>query len=69
MFAIPVIHYCLALLVNIVSKVDRNFWKVLTIHGAHHLKSNVDWLYLLRHLGGRGFISIAAEFEKRPFVS
>ena len=31
---------------------------MLTIHGAHHLKSNVDQLYLHRRLGVRGLYQL-----------
>ena len=31
--------------------------KVMTMHGALHNKSDVDWVYLSREMGGRGLIS------------
>ena len=36
---------------------------MLSMHGAHHIKSNVDWLYLPRKYGGRGFISLVDVVE------
>ena len=37
------------------------------MNGAHHLKANIDHLYLPRHFGGRGFLSLldVVECEKR----
>ena len=74
MFAVPVIRYSAALLgwtLSEITNIERKFRKVLTIHGAHNLKSDVDRLYLPRRLGGRGFISIAdvIECEKRSFAT
>ena len=74
MFAVPVIQYSAALLgwtLSEITNIERKFRKVLTMHGAHHLKSDVDRLYLPRRLGGGGFISIAdvIECEKRSFAT
>ena len=38
--------------------LDRTTRKTMTMHGAFHPKSDVDRLYLKRHEGGRGLISI-----------
>ena len=37
------------------------------MNGAHHLKADINRLYLPRHLGGRGFVSLldVVECEKR----
>ena len=37
--------------------MDRTTRKLLTIYGAFHPNSDVDWLYLPRAMGGRGLIS------------
>jgi len=37
-----------------MQKRDRKRWKLLTIHGQHHPKADVDRLYVSRKQGGRG---------------
>ena len=74
MFAVPVIWYSAALLgwtLSEITNTERKFGEVLTMHGAHHLKSDANQLYLPRQMGGRGFISTAdvIECEKRSFVT
>ena len=61
MFAVPVIRYSAALLgwtLSEITNIERKFRKVLTMHGAHHLKSDVDRLYLPRRLGGRALFQL-----------
>ena len=41
-----------------LNSIDRNTWKMISLHSAFHLKSGVDRLYLTRREGGRGLISI-----------
>ena len=41
-----------------LKSVDRTTRKTMTMYGAFHPKSDVDRLYLKRHEGGRGLISI-----------
>ena len=41
-----------------LEEVDRRSRKLLTMHNGFHLKSNVDWLYLSRSEGGRGYIGV-----------
>ena len=39
-------------------RMDIDTRKTMTMHGAFHIKSSVDRLYLKRKDGGRGLISI-----------
>ena len=41
-----------------LKSLDRTTRKTMTMYGAFHPKSDVDRLYLKRHEGGRGLISI-----------
>ena len=41
-----------------VKELDRKTRKQLTMHGAHHPKSNTERLYMKRSIGGRGLISV-----------
>ena len=41
-----------------ISEMDRKTWKLLTIYGAFHPKSNINRLYMKRKSRGRGLISI-----------
>jgi len=74
MFAIPVIRYSAALLdwsLTELNQLDIKFRKLLSMSGAHHLKGDVDRLYLPRNLGGRGFLSVldVVECERRSLSS
>ena len=74
MFAVPVIHYSAALLdwsLTELNQLDIKFQKLLSMNGAHHLKGDVDCLYLPRNLGGRGFLSVfdIVECERRSLSS
>ena len=67
LFAVLVMHYSAALLEwssTEFNQLDVKFRKLLSMNGAHHL--NIDRLYLPRHLGGRGFVSLldVVECEK-----
>ena len=60
-FAIPIMHYSAALLEWLsteLNQLDVKFGKLLSMNGAHHLKVDVNRLYLPRHLGGRRFVSL-----------
>ena len=41
-----------------LKSLDRRTRKFRTMHGALHLKSNVDRVYISREMGGRGLISL-----------
>jgi len=43
-----------------LQKLDRKTRKLLTIHGQHHLKADVDRLYVPRKQGGRGLMQLEA---------
>ena len=61
MFAVPVMRYSAALLdwsTTELHQLDVKFRKLLSMNSAHHFKADVDRLYLPRHLGGRGFVSL-----------
>ena len=59
--AISIIRYSAGVLkwpVAEVKELDRKTRKQLTMHGAHHPKSNTERLYMKRSIGGRGLISV-----------
>ena len=41
-----------------LQKLDRKTRKLLTIHGQHHPKTDVDRLYVPRKQGGRGLMQL-----------
>jgi len=43
-----------------LQKLDRKTRKLLTIHGQHHPKADVDRLYVPRKQGGRGLMQLKA---------
>ena len=43
-----------------VQKLDRKTRKLLTIHGQHHPKADVDRLYVPRKQGRRGLMQVEA---------
>ena len=43
-----------------LQKLDRKTRKLLTIHGEHHPKADVDRLYIPRKQGGRGLMQLEA---------
>ena len=43
-----------------LQKLDRKTRKLLTIHGQHHPKADVDRLYVPRKEGGRGLMQLEA---------
>ena len=43
-----------------LQKLDQKTRKLLTIHGQHHPKADVDRLYVLRKQGGRGLMQLEA---------
>ena len=68
--AVPVLRYSFGI-VNWhqkLQKLDGKKRKLLTIHGQHHSKADVDRLYVPRKQGGRGLMQLevahAAEITK-----
>ena len=45
-----------------LQKLDRKTRKLLTIHGQHHPKADVDRLYVPRKQGGRGLMQLEAAY-------
>ena len=43
-----------------LQKLDRKTRKLLTIHGQHHPKADVDHFYIPRKQGGRGLVQLEA---------
>ena len=43
-----------------LQKLDQKMRKLLTIHGQHHPKADVDRLYVPRKQGGRGLMQLEA---------
>ena len=70
MFAISVICYSSTLLEwssTELNQLDVKFRKLFSMNGVHYLKADIDHLYLPRHLGRRGFVSLldVVECEKQ----
>ena len=66
-YAVPVIQYSFGIInwkLEEIRKIDRKFRKLLTMHGLHNPKADVDRLYVNRQMGGRGLIQIEAAFTK-----
>ena len=47
-----------------LQEIDRRIRKLLTMHNGFHPKSNIDWLYLSRELGCRGFTEVQDTVER-----
>ena len=45
-----------------LQKLDQKTRKLLTIHGQHHPKADVDHLYVPRKQGGRGMMQLEAAY-------
>jgi len=61
--AVPVLRYSFGIVnwhQEELQKLDRKTRKLLTIHGQHHPKADVDRLYVLRKQGGRGLMQLEA---------
>ena len=50
-----------------LNQLDVKFRKLFSMNGVHYLKADIDHLYLPRHLGRRGFVSLldVVECEKQ----
>ena len=46
-----------------LQKLDRKTRKLLTTHGQHHPKADVDCLYVPRKQGGRGLMQLEAAVQ------
>eukprot|EP00957_Ditylum_brightwellii_P140305 10690507-Ditylum_brightwellii.AAC.1 len=56
-YAVPVMRYTFGIMKWIkgeLLKLDRKTRKLLTAHGHHHLRADVNRLYLHQTKGGRG---------------
>jgi hypothetical protein len=61
--AVPVLRYSFGIInwhQEELQKLDRKTRKLLTIHGQHHPKADVDRLYVPRKQGGRGLMQLEA---------
>ena len=61
--AVPVLRYSFGIVnwhQEEPQKLDRKTRKLLTIHGQHHPKEDVDRLYVPRKQGGRGLMQLEA---------
>ena len=41
-----------------LERLDKQIWKIMTMNGALHPKSDIDRLYIARQRGGRGLQSV-----------
>jgi hypothetical protein len=63
--AIPVLRYSYGIInwhQEEIQKLDRKTRKILTIHGQHHTKADIDRLYVPRKDGGRGLMQIEGAY-------
>ena len=60
--AVPVLRYSFGINWHQqeLQKLNRKKRKLLTIHGQHHPKADVDRLYVPRKQGGRGLMQLEA---------
>ena len=61
--AVPVLRYSFGIVnwhEEELQKLDWKMCKLLTIHGQHHPKADVDRLYFPRKQGGRGLMQLEA---------
>ena len=61
--AVPVLRYCFGIVnwhQEELQKLDRKTRKLLTTHGQHHPKADVDRLYVPRKQVGRGLMQLEA---------
>jgi hypothetical protein len=59
--AVPVLRYSFGIInwrQEDLRKLDRKTRKLLTIHGQHHSKANIDRLYVPRKQEGRGVMQL-----------
>jgi hypothetical protein len=59
--AIPVLRHSFGIInwhQEKIQKLDRKIKTILTIYGQHHLKADIDRLYVPRKDGGRGLMQI-----------
>ena len=62
--AVPVLRYSFGIVnwhQEELQKLDRKTRKILTIHGQHHPKEDVDRLYVPRKQGGRGLMQLVKQ--------
>ena len=63
LLAVPVLRYSFGIVnwhQEELQKLDRRTRKLLTTHGQHHPKADVDRLYVPRKQGGRGLMQLEA---------
>jgi hypothetical protein len=63
LLAVPVLRYNFGIInwhQEELQKLDWKTRKILTIHGQHHPKADVDRLYVPRKQGGRGLMQLEA---------
>ena len=63
--AVPVLRYSFGIVnwhQEELQKLDRKTRKLLTIHGQHHPKEDVDRLYVPRKQGGRGLMQLEGAY-------
>ena len=64
--AVPVLRYSFGIVqwkLDDLRKLDRKTRKLLTLHGAHHPKADVERLYLPRVEGGRGLLELEESYK------
>jgi hypothetical protein len=57
--AVPILRYNFGIInwhQEEIQKMDTEIRKMLTIHGQHHTRADIDRLYVPRKEGGRGLM-------------
>jgi hypothetical protein len=63
--AVPVLRYSFGIInwhQEEIQKLDRKTRKILTIHGQHHPRADIDRLYVPRKEGGRGLMQVEGAY-------
>jgi hypothetical protein len=63
--AVPVLRYSFGIInwhQEEIQKLDRKTRKILTIHGQHHPRADIDHLYVPRKEGGRGLMQVEGAY-------
>jgi hypothetical protein len=61
-----IIIIIIIIIITIIQKLDRKTRKMLTIHGQHHPRADIDRLYVPREEGGRGLMQVEGAYIAEP---
>jgi hypothetical protein len=64
--AVPVLRYSFGIInwrLEEIKQIDMKPRKVLIMYKMHHLKADIDRLYVKRKEGGRGLVQVEASYK------